>query len=342
MKETNNKCSILYNRSWTVKPTREKKLSDEIINFINEDRGVSDEVSQIAMVITSNIIKEISDAINQEDILPNQYFERKGDYLFSGYGIKINVQWSFYNVGDSSQITNEMRTSAVANISKHEMTVTLLSVNMRYDISSFKETIQHETMHFFENYKRGYAPYKEQGRYDKAYNYLKQNAGDSTNNDVLDETSKTILKIRRYIAEIIYISTAYEQRAFANGAYSYLMLHQKDAAFKFSTAIQGTKLFDWLKEIEDAIKFLAEYNGEPELLESELEEYKIDRFELMSIAKGARKNLIRQMGRIISKAIDDTEKQYPSHSAIIPENAEEKSARLTKMWTMLNKKYFLN
>lgn len=53
MEETNNKCSILYNRSWTVKPTREKKLSDEIINFINEDRGVSDEVSQIAMVITS-------------------------------------------------------------------------------------------------------------------------------------------------------------------------------------------------------------------------------------------------------------------------------------------------
>lgn len=324
------------------KPSLEEMLTKEIIDFLFEDRGVSEEVSQIAMIVTNNILKEISDVIIQEKILPNQYFELKGNYPFSGYGIKINVQWTFYNVGDNSQITNKMRTSAVANISRHEMTVTLLSVNMKYNASSFKETIQHEAMHFFENYKRGYAPYKEQSKYDKAYNYLKQNASIVIDNGKLDETAKTILEIKKYIAEIIYISTAYEQRAFANGAYSYLMQHQEDASFKFSTAIQGTKLFDWLKEIEDAINFLTEYNGKPELLETELEEYKIDRFELMSIAKGARKNLIRLTGRIISKAMDDTEKQYPSHTVIIPENDEEKAARLTRMWTMLNKKYFLN
>ena len=267
----------------------EEMLTKEIIDFLFEDRGVSDEVSQIAMIVTSNILKEISNVVIQEKILPSQYFEWKGNYPFSGYGIKINVQWTFYNVGDNSQITNKMRTSAVANISRHEMTVTLLSVNMKYNASSFKETIQHEAMHFFENYKRGYAPYKEQSKYDKAYNYLKQNANININNEKLDEVAKTVLEIKKYIAEIIYISTAYEQRAFANGAYSYLMQHQEDGSFKFSTAIQGTKLFDWLKEIEDAIDFFTEYNGKPELLETELEEYKIDRFELMSIAKGARK-----------------------------------------------------
>lgn len=324
------------------KPSLEEMLTKEIIDFLFEDRGVSDEVSQIAMIVTSNILKEISDVVIREKILPTQYFEWRGNYPFSGYGIKINVQWTFYNVGHNSQIISKMRTSAVANISRHEMSVTLLSVNMKYNASSFKETIQHEAMHFFENFKRGYVPYKEQHKYNKAYNYLKQNASIDTNNEKLDKAAKTVLGIKKYIAEIIYISTAYEQRAFANGAYSYLMQHQEDASFKFSTAIRGTKLFGWLKEIENAIDFFTEYKGSPDLLGDELEEYKIDRFELMSIAKGARKNLIRLMGRIISKAIDDTEKQYPSHTAIIPENVEEKTARITKMWTMLNKKYFLN
>lgn len=106
------------------KPSLEEILTKEIIDFLFEDRGVSDEVSQIAMIVTSNILKEISDVIIQEKILPNQYFEWKGTYPFSGYGIKINVRWTFYNVGDNSQITNKMRTSAVANISRHEMTVT--------------------------------------------------------------------------------------------------------------------------------------------------------------------------------------------------------------------------
>lgn len=324
------------------KPSLEEMLTKEIIDFLFEDRGVSDEVSQIAMIVTSNILKEISDVVIREKILPTQYFEWRGNYPFSGYGIKINVQWTFYNVGHNSQITSKMRTSAVANISRHEMTVTLLSVNMKYNASSFKETIQHEAMHFFENFKRGYVPYKEQRKYDKAYNYLKQNASIDTNNEKLDKAAKTVLEIKKYIAEIIYISTAYEQRAFANGAYSYLMQHQEDAAFKFSTAMQGTKLFSWLKVVEKAIEFFNEYNGDLKPIDEELEDYGIDRIELMTIAIGARKNILRLIGRIVSKAMDDTEEQYPSHSAIIPESDEDKNRRLTEKWTRLNKKYFLN
>ena len=336
---TNDK-SILYSRSWTVKPTLENRLSDEIINFIYEDRGVSEEVSQITEVIFSNIIREITNIIIQERIEPNQYFKRKGNYLFSDYGIKINVRWTFYNVGDESQVTDEMKSFAEANISKQEMAITLFSIGLRYNPSSFKETIQHEVMHFFENFKRGYTPYKEREKYDIAYKYLSQNKNVDT--EKMDETAEKIFKYKEYIAKIIYISTTHEQGAFANGAYAYLMSHQEDASSKFGTAMQKTKLFAWLKEVEKAINFFNEYDGDLEPIDKELEKYKIDRAELMSIANGAKKNLQRQLGRIVSKAIDDTEKQYPTHRAIIPESDENKSRRLTEKWVRLNRKYFIS
>lgn len=322
------------------KPTLENKLSDEIIEFIYEDRGVSDEVSIIAGVITSNILKQVMVIIIQENILPDRSIKREGNYLFSGYGIKINVLWTFYNVGYESQITDEMRTSASAKISRQEMNVTLLSVRLEYNPASFRETIQHEAMHFFENFKRGYIPYKDQDKYNKAYGYLKQNNKIAV--DKADKETKKILEYKNYIAKVIYISTAYEQRAFANGAYRYLMSHQEDAAFKFSTAMQGTKLFSWLKVVEKAIEFFNEYDGDLEPIDEELEDYGIDRIELMTIAIGARKNILRLIGRIVSKAMDDTEEQYPSHSAIIPESDEDKNRRLTEKWTRLNKKYFLS
>lgn len=340
--------SISNSHVYVYKPTLENKLSDEIIEFLYEDRGVSDEVSSIAGVITSNILKEVTDVITQEKIKPDQKFEWKGTYLFSGYGIKINVRWAFYNVGDESQITDEMRTSASANISRQEMKVTLLSVRWNYNAASFKETIQHETMHFFENFKRGYAPYKEQERYNKAYEYLNQ--GDNTDKNKkkeLSETDKTVLKIKKYIAEIIYISTEYEQRAFANGAYRYLMSYQEDSFTDFKTRMQNTKLFGWLKEVEQAIEFFNNYDGDPKLIDKELEEYGIDRIELMAIARGARKNILRQLGRVVSKAIDDAEtlNENEWHSAIYPETEEEieeKRRRRDKRWIMLNEKYFLS
>lgn len=45
-------------------------------------------------------------------------------------------------------ISNEV--SSVINI----MRVSLSTIRLHYDSAYFKETIQHETMHFFENYMR--------------------------------------------------------------------------------------------------------------------------------------------------------------------------------------------
>lgn len=341
--------SISNSHVRVYKPTTlENRLINEVTQFIHEDRGVSEEASYIASAIYDKIMKSVKSRFTDEDFMKKDRFTADGNFIFSKYGIKINVIWNFYNVPDGYKITNDMLTSALANITRGEMKITLLSVNWSYNEASFRETIQHETMHFFENFKRGYVPYKDQNRYNKAYGYLKKGVNaDKNKKRKLSKTEKNILKIRKYIAEILYISTEYEQRAFANGAYRYLMSYRRDSFTGFRSRMQGTKLFGWLKEVEQAIEFFNNYDGDPKLIDKELEEYGIDRIELMTIARGARKNILRQLGRVVSKAIDDADalNENEWHCAIYPETDEEideKRRRRDKRWIMLNEKYFLS
>lgn len=323
--------------SGKFKPTLEYRLTEGVVRFLYEDRGIAEEVTYIASAIYREIVSLIGTEIAKNKVGRDECFSTEGEFSFSEYGIRINVAWKYYNVGDESQITDEMRTFAEANITKGKMLVSLLSVGLEYNASSFKETIQHETMHFFENFKRGYAPYKGQGLYNKAYRILKRKSDDG------EKFPKKVIKIRNYIAKIIYISTAYEQRAFANGAYSYLMSCQDDASFGFRNAMKRTKLFAWLKEVEKIIEFFNEYDGDFKFIDKGLEPYGLNFVEFMTVAEGAKKNITRQLGRIVSKAIDDVEKlnENTYRGAIIIESEEEKKRRRTIRWTALNEKYFL-
>ena len=182
--------------------------------------------------------------------------------------------------------------------------------------------------HFFENYTRGYIPYKKQDIYGKAYGLLKQ-------------TGTKIPDIQKYAAEIIYISTAYEQRAFANGAYRHMMTRSKGGVCDFRRAMTETKLYAWLKETERAIKFFSTYKGDEPEITHVLSEYDMDFPEFMSTAKGAITNITRQLARIVSKAMNDAEKECPMSGAINPESNEARARRISEEWARLNQNYFL-
>lgn len=305
-----------------------KRLSDDVMNFVFEERGISNEVSSIAEDIFSQITDSIKKKISQEEVTADDTIHFKDGFTYIDYGLRFSVEWDFYNVGNVADMTREMITFASANITKGIMRVSLNAIRFHYDSAYFKETIQHETMHFFENYMRGYVPYKKQDIYNKAYGLLKQ-------------TDIRLSDVQKYAAEIIYISTAYEQRAFANGAYRHIMSRCNGNGFDFRRAMMETKLYAWLKETERAVAFFSKYEGdEPEIIH-ELNEYSMDFSELMATAKGAMKNITRQLGRIVSKSMDDVEKECPMSGAINPEPNEARERRISEEWTRLNKKYFL-
>lgn len=305
-----------------------KRLSDAVMDFVFEERGISNEVSSIAENIFSRITESIKKKISQEEVTADDTIHFKDSFTYNDYGLRFSVEWDFYNVGNAADMTREMITFANANITKGIMRVSLNAIRLHYDSAYFKETIQHETTHFFENYMRGYVPYKKQDIYNKAYGILKQ-------------TDVKLSDIQKYAAEIIYISTAYEQRAFANGAYRHIMSRSISSGFDFRQAMMETKLYAWLKETERAVLFFSRYKGdEPEIIH-ELSEYSMDYPEFMATARGAMKNITRQLGRIVSKAMDDMEKECPMSGAINPETNEDRERRISEEWRRLNKKYFL-
>lgn len=306
-----------------------KRLSDEVMDFVFEERGISNEVSSIAEDVSSRIANDIQERINQEGMSPYSSLHFKDGFVFEEYGIRFSVEWDFYNAGSPAEITREMITFASANITKGIIRVSLTAIRFHYDSAYFKETIQHEVMHFFENYMRGYVPYKKQDIYNKAYGLLKQ-------------TDVRLSDVQKYAAEIIYISTAYEQRAFANGAYRHIMSRCTGRGFDFRRAMMETKLYAWLKETERAVVFFSKYKGDEPEITHVLSEYDMDFPEFMSTAKGTIKNITRQLGRIVSKAMDDVEKECPMSGAINPETNEERNRRISEEWRKLNDKYFLS
>lgn len=306
-----------------------KRLSDDVMNFVFEERGISNEVLSIAEDVSSRITNDIQKRISQEGISPHSTVHFKDSFVFEEYGIRFSVEWDFYNAGSPAEMTREMITFASANITKGIMRISLNAIRFHYDSAYFKETIQHETMHFFENYMRGYVPYKKQDIYNKAYGILKQ-------------TGVKLSDIQKYAAEIIYISTAYEQRAFANGAYKHIMSRCNGRGFDFRRAMMETKLYAWLKETERAAAFFSKYKGDEPEITHVLSQYDMDFPEFMSTAKGAVKNITRQLGRVVSKAMDDCEKECPMDRAINPETNEERNRRISEEWRRLNEKYFLS
>ena len=125
-----------------------KHLSDEVMDFVFDERGISNEVSSIAEDVSSRITNDIQERINQEGMSPYSSVHFKDGFVFEEYGIRFSVEWHFYNAGSPAEITQEMITFASANITKGIIRVSLIAIRFHYDTAYFKETIQHEVMHY--------------------------------------------------------------------------------------------------------------------------------------------------------------------------------------------------
>ena len=137
---------------------------------------------------------------------------------------------------------------------------------------------------------------------------------------------------------IIYINHKFEQRAFGNGAYQYMM-KSNDYNNNFDNAIKDTQLFKWLTQIKNDYVFIKNTPQGHPLLKAALKPYNITYDKLLEITEETIDNLIRMLGRIKSKALDDYREQNEVHSMqehITKEGLERKWEEIIK----INEKYF--
>lgn len=296
----------------------------EINEKMNEERSISNEVTLMSTEIFYRIMGKIHPYSISTD-MGNQFEYKHGNFIYSKLNISFNVSWDFYNVGDKTPRTPKMKQFASSDIGKRTISVTIVAVNGKINNDSIWESIQHEVSHFFETSKRKGVPYKNMFQYKLAVTILQQE----------EKFTEVIIAI----AEIIYISHKFEQRAFGNGAYRYLMNHTDDYFHNFNNAIKKTKLYKYLTLIDDDIELLKDNSDAEYEITETLKRFEIPYEDFMDLAKSAREGLVRMCGRIKSKAIDDYERTHNIHSSYIRETKEEKELK-EKYLMKLNDKYF--
>lgn len=300
------------------------KLIFEINEMMYEERSISDEVTLISTEIFYRIMSKI-EPYSLSSNMENEFEHKEGQFRYSKLNLNFNVSWEFYNIGNKTPRTPEMKQFSSIDLNRQAINITIVAANGKIDNDSVIETIQHEISHFFETSKRKGAPYKDMFQYKLAVAILQR-----------DEKFTEVMVA---IAEIIYISYNFEQRAFGNGAYRYLMNHAEDYFHNFNNAIKKTKLFKYLSSLDKDIKLLTNNkDAEYEIMET-LKRFNMSYKNLMNTAQSTRDRLVRMCGRIKSKAIDDYEATHNIHRRFVRETEEEKEQR-EKYLVELNNRYF--
>ena len=300
---------------------------DDFDYLITEAMHIADTVRDISNNLLYNILYLIKHQPYIKSKKPDKPVKYGAFKHKSEYGIAFDVIWDFYNFRNQEEYQQfDVDTSCKYYPENNAIYIIVTAINNKFDEKSIGEDIQHEVAHMFEFYNRGEIGKMHENleSYDKAVDDLLTSASGTLKND---------------IATIIYLKNKAEQRAFANGAYQFLM-RSDDYVHNFENAKKRTLLYTYVGQLKEVLNRLSGYKGtEPELLKS-LERYKITFERLLKDAATVRKRLAWLLGRIVSKAIDDYRRMHGVRIMVTPDNSRKISEAKERNRKIVIEKYY--
>lgn len=262
---------------------RESKMISDIVISITEYVG---ECLKEQLVTTPWVIKPSKGPISTKE----------GEFKYNNIGISFKIKWKLENheiqEEDDVQV---FKCSAHVEYNPPLLDIVVAAVNGQYSRNDLYETIQHEVSHFFERGKRG-KEYKTATNYKKAVKKM--------------DDGKTVEEIA--VARAIYICHKFEQRAFANGAYQYLM-KSTDFSNGFENAIEHTRLYGWLIGAEELRMILSQCTDSKDEVEEHCKQYGYTMNRLLKLLNRTINNMAKIVERVKSKAIDDYRRIHGVH-----------------------------
>ena len=264
----------------------------EINNIVLEDRHINNEV----IYITNLLLTYLEDEIKKAPSLPynkDGVTYKKINFFQTIFGIRVNFKCDYFNIFMKSGADLNKRTVFDSQPDTKTIMATIVAVKGKIDEQEVSQGIQHEIEHLFERGKRG-KPYGDEDLYKFAYKKM----------------HNALTNYERAIAYIMYISRTYEQRAFVNGAYQYMM-RSNDYQNNFDNALKETKLFQWYVGVKECLELIEETPKEHPLLRSGLKPYGgLSKNDIVELAKETIENMSYLIGRLKSKVIDDYNKEH--------------------------------
>ena len=268
--------------------------SSKIIQRLQEAKSISDQVFFMSKEIVARL-----DSLFRNAPKTNLPFSgttlREGNFVYENNGISFTVIWRFYNFKNENYYIEGVRKAAKSDLRNKDLYVDFYSIGWKIDQSKLLDLIQHEICHFFEYNKQPNIDYTVPERYRYAVRVLKNSSKNEPDYS---------------IARIIYISHRFEQRAFVNGAYGYLM-SSNDYNNSFKNAIKETVLYKWLINIYKSVSILKKSPISD--VETALKPYHYSPSTIIKIAERTKENLIWLIGRVLSKAMED----YPEKNIVM-------------------------
>ena len=302
-------------------------LLAESDKLMKEDRSISDEVLLMTKEVAQKILKSIETSRPKEYENKNVVY-KDGEFNYSYLNVSFTVKWEYFNLKDNNLKKIDFHRNPFADIENNTLNIRIIGRNNKIVITNLLGNLQHEIFHFFETNKRKKIPYRNIIMYNRAVNLLKFR-------DRIDDVLYSM-------GLIVYASFPFEQRAFANCSYQYLMQHKEDFYNDYKNAITKTQLFDKLTDITDGILKIENAGGEDsEVVKIGLNLFEITYAQFLKIYQSAKDGIMRNIGRIRSKAIDDRFKDGVFFWT--PEKRTKTEEQYRKKQLMeINKKYFRN
>lgn len=281
----------------------------ESVNLINnvlyEERTVSEEVRIITMSVYNMLVKAYHNT--EFTVVADGILLKKGTFPYGYNGVNFNVNWLWYRYSSQKFTDDVLNADAQCDIRKKEITVRIFSLDGEYLKPSVYEALQHEIFHFFERMKMKH-PYRGVNYYMIATKILKEL---KETKDMGRPYNKRLFEAKQHIANIIYLSYRFEQRAYVNGAYMYIVGNvergeeETPEEIKYDDEIVGTVLFVQFTKLKDAFDYLKGKNANDPFLIEALRPYNLSYEKIYEICEKAIYSFSRYIGRLKSKVVDD-------------------------------------
>lgn len=277
------------------------ETNNEINDVLNEERSIASQVTDLSIEIFYSIVDNIKTIREETPISDGLYYKTGKIQDFTLLDKTIHIQWQYFNFNDKETLqsfNNPLPLSNFRKLNDNEclLQIVIVAVNNHFEQQRFMETIQHELSHCWESINSN-TNFKGL----KIYNVAKQLMNDNN-------------QYKQYIGNILYLSKKWEQRAFANGLYSYLMNCQQPELWQIN--IRKTQLYNaliYLKNAVNELTLIHEPLQHPFLRTTLLflrNHYGLQFDDLIKIGNKTIKNITRIIGRTLSKVQDDYNKKF--------------------------------
>ena len=277
------------------------EADSHILFSLNEERGIASEIQNVLMSIRLKTDEEVK---NTQSLPYNKDFitYKKGKYELKVFNKNITFEWEYYSFVNETLKNSVHVADTTGYIKKvtpddYILHYVVKAVQGKIDYSRTLEVIQHELEHLWEtlNFGKSYSD-------ENVYTFAQKLMDDTTNS------------YNNAIGLILYLSRKWEQRAYANGVYSYLMNHKIRNLAREN--LKDTQLYRGLIQLKEAVNLIktvgSNWQQHPYARITLLtlnNQYKISYDKLIKIGEEAIEHITKVLGRTLSKVEDDIKKE---------------------------------